>query len=509
MKKKDSLFRLIKSLTKTEKRFFKIYSSRHVIGEQNNYVELFDAIDSQKNYNEEALLKKFADKKFANRLPVAKSYLYDLVLRSMNVYHNQNTIEAQLRELMGSVEFLYQKGIYDHAFKLVQKAKKIAQDAEKPALLLMAYEWEKQLLEALVFTTHTDADLLRLFENNQRLLQQLTEINQYWLLHTQLLYHNAQQGITANATDLDKITQLLTHPLLGHGNEPQSYQAALLRYKTLATCFFIMRQLQPCYEYSRKLVLLLESRPELLPQEAITYINAINNLLNTTAALQKQEERGFYLSKLQAMLTHDKWQTSEALQLKLFEAYYYHQMTLYIGNGNYTDGLVCLTKLEEGLTRFADRIDGIGVIMLCYYAFHICFGAGQFVQAHAWLMRVLEYQHTNLRRDIVTFAKILTLLTTYEMRNAPVFAKTAKSVYRFLLGKEKQYELENIIVRFLKTIAQLPPNADTMPVFYQLRQTLAALNNDAYEKRVFAYFDFMAWVNAKLSPVPVSSLQQV
>ena len=84
MKRNDSLFRLIRSLSKSEKRFFKIYSERHVIGDQNNYVALFDTIDRQKSYNEEAIIKKFADRKFARRLPVAKNYLYELILKSMN-----------------------------------------------------------------------------------------------------------------------------------------------------------------------------------------------------------------------------------------------------------------------------------------------------------------------------------------------------------------------------------------------------------------------------------------
>ena len=55
----EDLHKLIKSLSQSEKRFFKIYASRHVIGEQNNYVQLFDAIANQKNYNEKAIKEKF------------------------------------------------------------------------------------------------------------------------------------------------------------------------------------------------------------------------------------------------------------------------------------------------------------------------------------------------------------------------------------------------------------------------------------------------------------------
>ena len=45
MKKDGPLFELIKSLTKSEKRFIKIYASRYTMKGKNNYLELFDIID--------------------------------------------------------------------------------------------------------------------------------------------------------------------------------------------------------------------------------------------------------------------------------------------------------------------------------------------------------------------------------------------------------------------------------------------------------------------------------
>ena len=44
----NDLFQLIQSLSRTEKAYFKKYTSLHVIGERNNYVKLFNAIEKQK-----------------------------------------------------------------------------------------------------------------------------------------------------------------------------------------------------------------------------------------------------------------------------------------------------------------------------------------------------------------------------------------------------------------------------------------------------------------------------
>ena len=42
----QDLYKLIKSLTKTEKRYFSKFAEKHVIGDQNNYYKLFKVIDN-------------------------------------------------------------------------------------------------------------------------------------------------------------------------------------------------------------------------------------------------------------------------------------------------------------------------------------------------------------------------------------------------------------------------------------------------------------------------------
>ena len=42
----EALFELIHSMTKSEKRYFKLLSSRHAIGGESNYTLLFDKIDA-------------------------------------------------------------------------------------------------------------------------------------------------------------------------------------------------------------------------------------------------------------------------------------------------------------------------------------------------------------------------------------------------------------------------------------------------------------------------------
>ena len=57
----DILFQLIHSLEKSEKRHFKLYIKRSSSNENLKIIQLFDAIDKLKEYDDKLLLKKLPD----------------------------------------------------------------------------------------------------------------------------------------------------------------------------------------------------------------------------------------------------------------------------------------------------------------------------------------------------------------------------------------------------------------------------------------------------------------
>ncbi len=70
----DTLFQLIHSLQKSEKRNFKLYVTRNSSGEDLKIIQLFDALDKMQEYDEAALLKNPSIKK--TQLSNLKAHLY-------------------------------------------------------------------------------------------------------------------------------------------------------------------------------------------------------------------------------------------------------------------------------------------------------------------------------------------------------------------------------------------------------------------------------------------------
>ncbi len=141
----DELFELIKSLSKTEKSYFKKFTSKHIIGEKNNYMKLFEVMEKQKEDDEKALIKSLDGEDFVNHLSRVKNYLHDLILKSLISYHSERSVNAELMELMRKVEVLWSKRLYDQCEKLLRKARKIAHLYDFNLALLDIMKWEQQI----------------------------------------------------------------------------------------------------------------------------------------------------------------------------------------------------------------------------------------------------------------------------------------------------------------------------------------------------------------------------
>ena len=115
MKPSNELFMLIKSLNKSEKRFFKLSST--IQAGDKNYLRIFDFVDKQEEYDEEALKVAFQNETFIKHLPSEKNHLYKLILKSLRSYYSEQSISSILKQEIKNIEILYAKALYKECGK--------------------------------------------------------------------------------------------------------------------------------------------------------------------------------------------------------------------------------------------------------------------------------------------------------------------------------------------------------------------------------------------------------
>jgi len=141
IEQKDPLFTLIKSLSKSEKRQFKLYAGRLGVNANANFIALFNLLDRVDNFDEALILKKTNIKK--QQISNTKAHLYKQILVSLRFNPVHQNTRAQIREQFDFAAILYGKGLYKQSLKILDKSKDLALKNGENNLAFEIVEFEK------------------------------------------------------------------------------------------------------------------------------------------------------------------------------------------------------------------------------------------------------------------------------------------------------------------------------------------------------------------------------
>ena len=136
------VFNLIKSLTKAEKRQFRLYTKRKQDSGDLLFIKLFDILEKQKEFNEENVLSGLGNinkTQFSN----LKRHLYSQIISSLRIIHKEKRANFKVREYIDFAHILYGKGLYLQSLKILKKARVLAKKHHLIYMLLAIIEFEK------------------------------------------------------------------------------------------------------------------------------------------------------------------------------------------------------------------------------------------------------------------------------------------------------------------------------------------------------------------------------
>ena len=117
MEKTDALFLLVKSLTKSEKRQFKLYAGRLGGNSEKNFMALFSLLDKMNDFDEKQILENTNIKK--QQLSNSKAHLYKQILVSLKLNPIHQNTKMQIREQLDFATILFNKGLHQQSLKIL------------------------------------------------------------------------------------------------------------------------------------------------------------------------------------------------------------------------------------------------------------------------------------------------------------------------------------------------------------------------------------------------------
>jgi hypothetical protein len=503
MKPSTELFDLIKALSKSEKRFFKLHSALQ--SGDKNYLRIFDAIDKQKAYDEEALKAQFAKETFIKHLPSEKNHLYKLILKALRAYHAESSVSGILKQEIKNIEILYQKALYAECNKLLHRAKRIARENERFYYWFELLNWEKQLLEEAYESGEFTKDLDALIEEERDVIEKLRNLAAYHILYSKINFAFRSGGYVRTDEEYAMVEEISEHPLIKGKNTALSHRAATICYYTQGFCHWARRDWSTSLEKFERVKRILDDHPRIKADLQKRYIRTLEYIINAQIELLDLDSARRNIALMRS-LPDEPGFGGQNIATQVFVASYLAELRLLDRAGEQARAVAMAEEVEAGMLAL-----GAGLHKEHELEFHwslacVHFGAGRMNRALHWLNKVLNDNEQELRQDIFTYARLFNLVIHYELGNYDLLEYIVRSTQRFLSKRGRAHQVENLLMDRIKKLARATEPSTKRELFNGLQDQLAELLRDPNESLVLKYFDVLAWVQSHVEGVPFSDL---
>ncbi len=493
------LYQLIHSLSGSEKRYFKLFVQKNGVDTNNKYIQLFDAIDKQRVFDEDALQQHIykGSPIQSRKYSELKAYLYDLILKALQNYDEKTSIDYRLKGMLQNIRVLYKRGHYDDCKESIQKAKKMAHKYEDFTTLLQLLNWEKQIAYTLINVRFFDEELGRIDREEKECLQRLQNLSAYRNIFLQLYSILRKVAFTSRAEIKTQLQTLVDSPLLQDEKAPQSHLAKVFYYRITSLYHYARGAYDDFYQHSKTLIELMESQGHYLKEDVSEYISAISNHTVSCRRLHLYEEWKQTNEKLLQIIpkTYDD-------KLKIHRQYYQGKFSWCITTGAFEEGVEALDKHLKDVQQFDQALFTRGTFYFQY--FQLYFGNENYDQALEYLNRWLNQPKSLERQDLQTLARLLNLIIHYEMGNTILLESLLRSTYRYLKKVDQLRPIERKILNFIKNSTKVYSQKEMQAYYISLQNDLDNLS----ETGKMGPFDLAAWLDSKINKKPFAQVVQ-
>jgi len=499
---KDSLFVLVKSLSKSEKRQFKLYVGRLGVNTDAKFLALFNLLDKLKRYDEKAILGSGIVKK--TQLSNLKAHLYKQILVSLRLNPVNQNIRVQIREQLDFATILYQKGLYKQSLKILDKAKGIAIDNEEKNIAYEIVELEK-IIETQYITRSIPDRADELVMQAKKLSEQNVMTSKLSNLSLQLYGMMLKVGYVRNDEDLHRVRRYFSDHLPEYKIEDLGFRERLWLYKAHLWYSFLIQDFLSCYKYASKWVDLFYDNKKMIYLNPVFFLKGNHYLLESLFFVKYSSQFKETLEKLEAIVGDKEFSKNDNISSLAFLYIYSNKLNLHFLEGTFDKGLYLVKIIEYGITKHSDRIDQHHIMIFYYKIACLYFGVGDNKTCIKYLKKIIDNKSLKMREDLMCFARVLSLVAHYEAGMDYHLEIQLKSTYKFLLKMNDLQAVQKEMIKFLRNLGDIYPH-ELKAEFQKLYDELKKYEDHPYEKRAFLYLDILSWLESHLQNKPVGQI---
>ncbi|RBW62326.1 hypothetical protein DS884_01640 [Tenacibaculum sp. E3R01] len=500
----DSLFILIKSLSKSEKRQFNLYIGRLGGNVDAKFFALFKILEKQKTYDEKAIIKSGVVSK--QQLSNLKAHLYKQILTSLRLNPAHKNIRIQIREQLDFATVLYLKGLYKQSLKLLEKAKNMAIDSEEKNIAYEIVEFEK-IIESQYITRSINTRADELTVQAKKLSQQNVITSKLSNLSLQLYGILLKTGYVRNDEELKKVNDYFDSRLPKYDFKTLGFREKLWLYKANLWHSFLTQDFLLSYKHANKWVSLFKSDSKNILLHPVFYLKGINYLLESLFFIKHFNKFKEEFALFEEGIKNQTIPKNSNTEILIFQYYYANLLHLHFLEGTFKEGEYLVDIITNKIEEYKGLLDNHHIVVLYYKIACLYFGMGDNKNCILYLNKIIKSKNLHVAEDLQCFARILSLIAHYESGLDYYLEIQFKDTYRFLLKMENLQEVQKEFISSIRALGDVFPH-QIKNEFKKIHTRLKVFEHHPYEKRAFLYLDILSWLESKIENKSVSQIIQ-
>lgn len=476
----DVLFSLVRSMTKSEKRYFRIMSS--VQKGEKGYTILFDALERHSVLDEaarEELQKIFP----GTHIEPARKHLYRVLMKSLRQFDSEKDVETKLMNMLHDSSILYNKGLINQSVEQLERAKQLALEREKFLHYILAARQELQYLVRTQFSGVNENQLIEKQKQIKELLEQENKVSQYSMLYEILLLRYWKNGVVRSQQEITQLNDLLLeeYQLLNtRGKKSFEWQQMKLHFQS--TYFQMIGNPGESLKVFYELDDLFQKNEALWNDSPLSYFYLLDGILNDLRWMERYDEMGFFIQRMQCIPAN-----SENIAILVNYALMEHRLNALVDQGRFDEAHQLLANNVLDIRRESAQLPFHLHGQLMFAITRVWISAGNYSAALKVINAMLNQPVGSTDHSLHVLFHLMNLMVNALMNNRDYLHYAIRSVERKLRNEQRIHGTEQLIISIIKRWIVLKPIKD-------LEHQLDALVENPFEHHLTKELGLEHWL---------------
>ncbi len=490
-KKGISLYNLVRGLSKSEKRYIRLFAEFSSGKKSSRPLELLDILVEMPDYSPEALDARIKGTSLEKHLPSLQNRLLELILKALRNMNTKGGTHWELTRLLLDLDLLFERKMYGECRRRLKKGMQRAEKTRNDlaALQLKEWEWKLDLAQGNAIDQVEEREMEQRLENFIRSYQA-----SFFLAHSRSVLRRQQRGKSTLLQKPDWFSEANSLP------QPDHFSAWSDSERAHANWDYLQGNPHEAFRRLKAVLGAWKDRPHEIEEAPATFLNILNNTMNTALYAGIHDE---FLVSILTEIRAFPFQ-HPGLQFTLERITYNLQLSYTLNFLPPQAGQVLIREIETWLAGAGKELPPAKQLSFFYSITMFFFIEESFPQANKWLLRILHLPGQSERKDIRDFAKIFQTVLQYELGNLDLQAYLVRSAYRSFRRANRLYPYEKVLISSMQKLGNATPDSEaSRAILQEMRDQLVAIGDQGDRLYPLGVPELILWTESRLEGIPI------